>query len=304
MCGIGGVLHKNAGAGALAPIGTELVRMMEAMKHRGMDSTGLTVAGEDVDEDLIVRLRAEPDREHEDLSARVKDVVARLGGIVSSERAVGEFLRLGLNYEGDVRRLAEALVKIEGIVIHSIGERSEVIKDVGTGSDLDGRHGVRLMKGTHGIGHVRLATESRVDITHAHPFWAFPFPDVAVVHNGQLTNYHKLKRSYEDRGYHFQTENDSELIAVYLADKLNKGATLQSSLEDALIDLDGTFTFLVSTKTGLGYAKDQWAAKPLVAMETEDVVALASEEVALRSVFPSEIERVEPQQSEVMTWSL
>jgi hypothetical protein len=156
--------------------------------------------------------------------------------------------------------------------------------------------------GTHGIGHVRMATESQVDISHAHPFWAYPFPDVTVVHNGQLTNYHNLKRAYEDRGHRFQTGNDSELIAVYLADRLARGSSLQGALEDSLNDLDGTFTYLVSTRDGLGAAKDQWAAKPLVLMETDHVVALASEEVALRSVFPDEIERVEPQEREVMTW--
>ena len=99
---------------------------------------------------------------------------------------------------------------------------------------------------------------------------------------------------YEDRGHRFQTENDSEIIAVYLAEKLSRGLTLDRSLRDSLDDLDGTFTYLVSTKDGLGYAKDQWSAKPLVTMEMEDV--------ALRSVFSEEIDRVEPQQKEAMTW--
>ena len=125
-----------------------------------------------------------------------------------------------------------------------------------------------------------------------------------MVHNGQLTNYHGLKRAYEDRGHHFQTENDSEIIAVYLADKLAGGAALGDALESSLDDLDGTFTYLVSTRDGMGYAKDRWSAKPLVTMETDDVIALASEEVALRQVFSDEIARQEPQQNEVMTWLL
>jgi len=153
------------------------------------------------------------------------------------------------------------------------------------------------------VGHVRMATESAVDISHAHPFWAYPFTDVTVVHNGQLTNYHGMKREYESRGHHFQTQNDSELIAVYLADKLSEGAELEEALRESMDDLDGTFTYLVSTKDGMGYAKDRWAAKPLVLMETDSVVALASEEVALRSVFTEELVRTEPQEHEVMTWS-
>ena len=112
-----------------------------------------------------------------------------------------------------------------------------------------------------------------------------------------------MKREHESRGHHFQTHNDSELIAVYLADKLSEGMDLEEALRESLKDLDGTFTYLVSTKDGMGYAKDRWAAKPLVLMETDSVVAIASEEVALRSVFADELVRTEPQEHEVMTWS-
>ncbi len=302
MCGIGGIMYKKADSTALAPIGEELVKMLEAMKHRGLDSSGVTIAGEPVDEDLIIRIWADPESGYQDRFHRVEEVVAEKGGVVKTRGSVREYLRLGVNYEGEVRELAEALIGIDGVEIHSMGECSEVIKDVGSGVEMDEKHHVSSLKGTHGIGHVRMATESRVDISHAHPFWAYPFPDVTVVHNGQLTNYHKLKRAYEDRGHRFQTENDSELIAVYLADRLAKGSSLQGALEGSLNDLDGTFTYLVSTRDGLGVAKDQWAAKPLVLMEGESVVALASEEVALRRVFPDEIERMEPQETEAMTW--
>jgi hypothetical protein len=109
---------------------------------------------------------------------------------------------------------------------------------------------------------------------------------------------------YEDQGHHFQTGNDSEIIAVYLAGKLAEGQGLKQALRSSLDDLDGTFTYLVATKDGLGYAKDQWSAKPLVTMETDDVIAIASEEISLRGVFAEEIERIEPQNSEVMTWLL
>ena len=211
----------------------------------------------------------------QELLPRLEERTAECGAVVKSRWSWGEYLRLTVNYEGDIKALAEALANTVGVHIHSIGRVSEVVKDLGTAVDVDERHGLRSLKGTHGIGHVRMATESQVDINHSHPFWAYPFPDVTVVHNGQLTNYHKLKRKYEDNAYRFQTENDSELIAVYLADKLAKGLTLEAALRDALDDLDGTFTFLVSTENGLGYAKDRWSAKPLVTMETEDVVALA-----------------------------
>ena len=302
MCGISGLLYKNSRTQGLAPIGEDLVKMLESMVHRGKDSSGVTIAGEDLDEDLIIRIWTENAARAADVLARSEEAVLRGGGVIKSKGAWDQFLRLTVNYEGEVSALAEALVGIEGVEIHSIGEASEVIKDVGTPVAMDNKHEISKLRGTHGVGHVRMATESRVDISHAHPFWAYPFTDVTVVHNGQLTNYHKLKRKFEDHGHRFQTENDSEIIAVYLADKLSQGNSLDSSLRDSMDDLDGTFTYLVSTKDGLGYAKDQWSAKPLVTMETDEVVAIASEEVSLRSVFSEEIDRLEPQEREVMTW--
>ena len=305
MCGVSGILYKKATGAGFAPIGDDLVKMLESMTHRGKDSSGITVVGEDLAGALVVRIWTNDADQAEDILARAEDAVMRSGGVViRSKQSSGQFLRLVVNYEGEVAKLAEALLNTPGISLHSVGETSEVVKDVGTPRVMDDKHLLSQLMGTHGIGHVRMATESVVDVNHAHPFWAYPFPDVTVVHNGQLTNYHKLKRMYEDQGHHFQTGNDSELIAVYLADKLARGESLDVALQDSLGDLDGTFTYLVSTRDGLGYAKDQWSAKPLVTMETDDIIAIASEEVALRSVFSQEIDRLEPQRSEVMTWLL
>jgi glutamate synthase domain-containing protein 1 len=303
MCGIAGIMYKDTRPTGPAPIGGDLVKMLETMVHRGRDSAGVTVAGESFDSDLLIRIWADESSPADETITRARETVMRAGGAIVSADAHGSYMRLTANYAGDVPRLAEALLQTPGVVLHSIGEVSEVIKDVGTPEVMDDRHGISKLFGTHGIGHVRMATESKIDISHAHPFWAYPFTDVTVVHNGQLTNYHGMKRAYESRGHHFQTENDSELIAVYLADKLADGSSLNEALKESLDDLDGTFTYLVSTRDGMGYAKDRWSAKPLVAMETDSVVALASEEVALRSVFTEELDRTEPQEYQVMTWS-
>ena len=297
-------MHPKVGSGKLAPVGQELIKMLESLKHRGEDSTGVTVAGEEEQGNLILRVCASNEKPYEHLLARAEECIVECGGVVVSGSQVEEYLRLAVKLEGSPRKLAEALLDVDGIELHSIGENSEVIKDVGTPEVLDQKHHISSLRGTHGIGHVRMATESRVDISHAHPFWAYPFLDVTVVHNGQLTNYNSMKRRYEDKDFRFQTDNDSELIAVYLADRLAKGASLEEALTDSLQDLDGTFTFLVSTSNGMGYAKDKWSAKPLVTMETEDVVAVASEEVALRTVFSQELDRFEPQENSVMTWSI
>lgn len=290
-----------------------MIGMLESMRHRGADSTGVTILGESISGNLLLRLHAPKsslnggngrDPQRDEWIQQSLHAIEGSGAKILDRSGENRFLRLTLDYDGDVRDLAEALYGLPDVQIHSIGRCSEVIKDVGDADELETRHHIAALNGTHALGHVRLATESQVDITHSHPFWAFPFCDITVVHNGQLTNYHKMKRLFEQAGYRFQTQNDSELIAVYLAHHLERDEDLERTLHRALGDLDGTFTFLVSTPTGLGCAKDQWSAKPLVIMERHDVVAVASEEVALRQVFPEEIERFEPQENEVMTWSI
>ncbi len=205
MCGIAGIMYKDSRSTGPAPIGEELVKMLETMVHRGKDSAGVTVAGEPLDSDLLIRIWADDSAPAEETIARARETVMSAGGAITSADARDSFLRLTANYEGDVPSLAEALLRTPGVVLHSIGEVSEVIKDVGTPVVMDQRHGISKLSGTHGVGHVRMATESKIDISHAHPFWAYPFTDVTTVHTGLLTNYHGMKRDYESRGHHFQT---------------------------------------------------------------------------------------------------
>ncbi len=302
MCGIAGIFYKTVKQREKAPVGEQLVRMMAALRHRGADSTGYTISGESVGAGRVIARLCAPGQESAAIFSAALKKLQKTGAKVLTRKQIGQHLRLTLAYKKDLRLIADALLAIPELEIHSLGQTSEIIKDEGDAKDLDAKHHISAIHGTHGLGHNRLATESQVDVLHSHPFWAYPFGDVTTVHNGQLTNYHKLKRIFEERGYRFQTHNDSELIAVYLADKLAHGAELIEALQDSIRDFDGTFTYLVSTSRGIGYAKDKLAAKPLVVMEREDVVALASEEVALRQVFTEEIQRTEPQQSLCRVW--
>jgi hypothetical protein len=179
----------------------------------------------------------------------------------------------------------------------------EIVKDLGDAQTVSDAYKLDSFRGTHAIGHVRMATESDVDIAGAHPYWAYPFSDVAVVHNGQLTNYHQWRRRLERSGHRFQSECDSEIIAVYLAERLADGKTLESAMKESLDDLDGVFTYLVVTSDSLGMAKDEMAAKPLVLHEADTMVALASEEIAIRAILPHEIDSYDPYEREVMVWS-
>src|SRR5206468_9665203 len=141
--------------------------------------------------------------------------------------------------------------------VFSIGRSMEIVKDVGDATHVEETVPYRDFEGIHAIGHTRMATESVVEVAHSHPFWARPFPDISVVHNGHITNYHKLRRKLEEKGHRFATGNDSEAIAVYIADRLAAGASLEDALRSSVGDLDGTFAYLISTPEGIGVARDR-----------------------------------------------
>jgi len=302
MCGIAGLILERPGN-----IGQLLVQMLDGCQHRGPDSTGFAVYHEREGDSLICRIylgcAAESPQAH-DLAAKVRTIIARHGGDVLDERFEREHLRLLLSYSDDVQPLCYAIENEARVEIFSIGSGLEIIKDIGTAAEVDQTYHLSAFHGTHGIGHVRLATESNVDVSRAHPFWAYGFNDVAIVHNGQITNYYKMKRRLIKRGYQFRTDNDSEVIAVYLADKLAAGRPLDAALEESVGELDGTFSFLVSTLDEIGFAKDILAAKPMVVLEQDHTIAVASEEVSLQRLFPGQaLSTYEPFPGTFKTWS-
>src|SRR5699024_1672531 len=114
---------------------------------------------------------------------------------------------------------------------------------------------------------------------------------------------HQWRRRLERSGHRFQSECDSEIIAVYLAERMAGGLSLETAMKESMHELDGVFTYLVVTEDSLGMAKDEMAAKPLVLYESDDVVAMASEEGAIRAVMEQEIDTYDPYEGEVMVWS-
>lgn len=311
MCGIAGLIWKG---GVSSNIGGEMTQMLQALKHRGPDSTGFALYGKPEGTDShVMRFKVAEQEDlrtgfdiHRQVVERKETVDARLkemGAKVTNEEDATEYAhRYQFDFNGDLRRLIDYIEDIDGVEILSVGHALELIKDLGDATTVSEQYDLGDFEGTHAIGHTRMATESDVDIRSAHPYWAYPFNDVSVVHNGQLTNYWTSRRDLERRGHRFMSNCDSELIAVYIADRIDQGDDLEAAMVRSIDKLDGVFTYLVATSDKLGMAKDVMAAKPMVLYESDEFVGLASEEVAIRSIFPREIDTWDPYQGEVKVW--
>nr|WP_317055898.1 glutamine amidotransferase [Roseovarius sp. W115] len=290
-----------------------MTAMLQALKHRGPDSTGYAVYGNPTKGDYIMRLKVAEAEDmekgrgiHQVIADRITEVEAILkehGAKVKSKDAPREYsLRYVISHDGDTGEMAEHIEETDGVEILSMGNGLELIKDLGDATVVSEAYGLNDFQGTHAIGHTRMATESDVDIKSAHPYWAFPYNDVSVVHNGQITNYWIMRREMERKGHRFMSNCDSELLAVYTAHNLANGVSLEDSLRQSIEEIDGVFTYLVATKDQLGMAKDTMAAKPLVLYESDDLIAMASEEVAIRAILPEEIDTYDPYDEEVRVW--
>jgi hypothetical protein len=309
MCGIAGVIHR----GGTADIGLEMTSMLQSLKHRGPDSTGFAIYGQPNLDEYIMRFKVAEQEDlasgfhiHQEIRDRKALVDARMaekGAELIDERSATEYaFRYRFSFDGEVESLVRYIEDVEGAEILSLGHALELIKDLGDASTVSDLYDIRGFEGTHSIGHTRMATESDVDIRSAHPYWAYPYNDISVVHNGQITNYWIMRRQMERKGHRFMSSCDSELLAVYTADKMNEGYQLEDSLKQSIEEIDGVFTYLVATADKLGMAKDTMAAKPMVLYESDDTVVLASEEVAIRAIIPQEIDTYDPYEEEVRVW--
>jgi len=299
MCGIVGYFSKSQDQ---ADIGRSIAGMLRALGCRGPDSAGVALFGVPNDAAFAVRVKL---GEGGDLAGKARQLAAYVEASqgCSQFSTTAAYVRFLARGDMDLARLASSIESLDrDFEVVSIGRRLEIVKQTGSPENLEQTYCVSEFRGTHGLGHTRLSTESRVDLSHSQPFWSHGFPDLAIVHNGHITNYHQLRRRYEQQGMHFYTENDSEVVAIYLAEQLRKGADLRSALERMLQDLDGSYSCLAATEHELGFVKDPFALKPLVMTETRDFVAVATEEIAIRAALPGEYSVREAQVKEVRVW--
>jgi glutamate synthase domain-containing protein 1 len=279
-----------------------LVTMIEALDERGPDSSGIAVYADDRFGDVPdagrvkVSLGSDEPVDWGRLAASLEDrfgvrPVAFGGGLV---------LEVPPDEEGALNSvLAETWANVR---VLATGLNLRVLKDTGRPTDTCARYGVAGWEGYLAVAHTRMATESAVTVLHSHPF--VPMRDLCVVHNGSFSNYATVRRFLLAAGVRFDSDNDSEVAARYLARRLAQGDDLEEATRWVMKEMDGFFTLVISTASELSVVRDAFACKPAVVAETDGYVAVASEFRALAELPGIASATVfEPRPEEVYTWS-
>jgi glutamate synthase domain-containing protein 1 len=292
MCGIVGLFCKSRELEDA--LGEHLSAMLAQMSDRGPDSAGVAVYRDPVPAGSSKLTLFSPDG-REDWTA----VGAALGALdapaVRASHAV-----LVVDADEDEAE-ARVRARFPHLRVMSAGRVIELYKETGRPEQFVAQFQLADVRGTHALGHTRMATESRVTTEGSHPFSTGH--DLCLVHNGSLSNHNRLRRALRREGIEFQTENDTEVAAGYLTWRLREGASLEEALEGCLADLDGFYTFAVGTADGFAVLRDPIACKPAVLAETDEWVAMASEWRAI-SVLPgaADARAWEPQPGVVYVW--
>lgn len=303
MCGIAGIIYRRPELSK--NLGTDLLRLIQPLESRGPDSCGVGLYGKQVAPHQLKFLMLSGDEMQWEA---VRHWLIQLADIVEVE-SIGAGCCVTLQGDkewsvnlGDLK--AELAARFPQIHLMSVGQLLEIYKEVGAAENLFQKYNLKSFNGSHGIGHTRMATESVVDTYHSHPFTSAL--DLCIVHNGQISNYHKLRFALERQGVVFETDNDSEVIAHYINRQKMQGKALEAALELLLKDIDGTYTFLVATSDKVGLVRDKFAAKPAVIYESAEMVAIASEYRCLLNLpgFDPTATIREPDAGEINVWSI
>jgi amidophosphoribosyltransferase len=296
MCGIVGLFLKDR---ELQPfLGALISEMLVTMTDRGPDSAGIAIYGNEKSSDSKLTVQSENPRS--DFPSLASDLGEAIDSVVEiEEKDTHAVIRVPSNR---IDTAKEALNMIrDDLRLMSLGKSIEIFKEVGLPKDFISRFNIASMSGSHGVGHTRMATESAVTTLGAHPFSTGS--DQCLVHNGSLSNHNSLRRKLVRQGIQIETENDSEVAAAYLTQKIQNGQTLDEALTCSLEDLDGFYTFLVGTRKGFGVLRDPIACKPAVMAETNQYVAFGSEYRALVSLPDIDNANVwEPEPATVYFW--
>jgi methylamine---glutamate N-methyltransferase subunit A len=298
MCGIVGLLVKNP---ALRnQLGALMVPMLVGMTERGPDSAGLAVYTTPVS-DIQHKLSLYSGEAAVDWSELLVRIVAQFG---RSHEIEGHGNHAVLVSTADPDQLSAWLAHhAPAVAVLSVGRSIDLYKDVGAPADIAERYRFKALRGSHLVGHTRMATESAVTPAHAHPFTAGR--DFCLVHNGSLSNPHLVRKRLEPLGIEFETDNDTEAACRFFEWRLREGDDLKTAVQRGFTELDGFFTFLMGTDQELLIVRDAFACKPAVVAETDDYVAIASEFRSLAHLPNiSRATLFEPKPEEIYSWRI
>ena len=298
MCGIVGLLLKNP---ELRPhLGELMVPMLIGMTERGPDSAGLAVFTQPVAESLH-KLSLYAGEHDVDWSAFLAALTSALPGQHELKRATNHAVLTTSVDPFQVEGWIEAHAR--ELTVLSIGRSIDLYKDIGAPADVARRYDFANLRGTHLVGHTRMATESAVTPAHAHPFTAGH--DFCLVHNGSLSNPNLVRRKLEPLGIEFETDNDTEAACRYFEWRLREGDDLPTAVRSGFVELDGFYTFLMGTDSELALVRDAFACKPAIVAETDDYVAVASEFRGLAHLpGVHKAKLFEPRPQEVYSWHI
>ena len=270
MCGIVGLLVKNPQL--REHLGELMVPMLIGMSDRGSDSAGLAVFTEPLkSEDRKYSLYSGNKFDWQGLASNYQ---THFGIEANLSLPVGDRAVLTSHLSPDA---IKPWLKQNYPLLHilSTGRTIDLYKDIGTPTDVAHRYNFQSLKGSHLVGHTRMATESAVTPDRAHPFTAGE--DFCLVHNGSLSNPNEIRRKLEPRGIKFETDNDTEAACRFLEWRMQEGDDLEAAMNKGFEELDGFYTFLMGTADKLALVRDAFGCKPAVVAETDDYVAIASE---------------------------
>ena len=302
MCGIVGLLLKRPALHG--QLGELMVPMLIGMSDRGPDSAGMAVFTPPLvsgQRKLSLYSGLTPQGSAFDWAGLVLALNAALD-VQASAVTKGNHAVLSFSGAADPVR-QWVLSHCPQLHVMAAGRSIELYKDIGTPAQVAARYSFGQLKGSHLVGHTRMATESAVTPDRAHPFTAGE--DFCLVHNGSLSNPNAVRRMLEPRGIRFDTDNDTEAACRFLEWRLREGDDLPAALHKVFEVLDGFYTFLMGTSTELALIRDPFACKPAVVAETDDYVAIASEFRSLAHLPGVKHARVfEPAPEQMYVWKL
>jgi len=297
MCGIVG-LHLRSPE--LYPrLGALLTGMLCEMEDRGADSAGVAVYG---DPGWTPPGRGAVSLIEVGASAQeaAAAVGATLGSAVTAQQ-VGETYVLTADATSE-DLLTAARATYPDALVAGFGADLAVLKGVGHPRDLAESWGLAGAQGWQGVGHTRMATESAVTPAGCHPYAVGP--DQCLVHNGSFSNHASIRRELIAAGVEFDSLNDTEVGARFVAHQLAEGRDVETALKELCATFDGFYTLLVSNHDSFAVVRDAIACKPAVIAETDDWVAMASEYRALAHLPGVEHARIwEPEPEVIYAWT-